>query len=163
MKRTAWWDYVQRLMDARDLTAADLSRRSGVDQSVIGRWRDRGAKPSPENVRKIALALGQYVAQAAVQAGHYTAEELSTSAVVDPEEVDLSAISDDRVLDEVRTRMRGGHRGRPTGPRRRRPTPVAQTTDVRPMPSHRETTVRDEPPAGPPARRNDEADHPTGH
>jgi len=141
MDRTRWWDWVQRLMDERALTPAGLSALSGVDQSVIGRWRDKGAVPSPDNVRKIAHALDQSVRQAAVMAGHYTAKELAGDdepAVVDPETVDLVVISDERFGAEALRRMRSGSiHGRPSTTRRR----SAAAAKLRPMAGHSASVV----------------------
>jgi len=138
MDHTRWWEWVERLMAERALTPAGLSALSGVDQSVIGRWRDKGAVPEPDNVRKIAHALGQSVRQAAVMAGHYTAEELAgdnESSVVDPDTVDLMTISDERFGAEALRRMRSGSmRGRPTTRRR-------ATTKLRPMAGHSASVV----------------------
>jgi len=125
-------------MAAREWTPADLSRASGIDQSVIGRWRDKGATPSPENVRRVARGLARDVLEAAIAAGHYTADELARPGVRRPD-LDLSDVSHEDLRDEVYARMSRGT----TRPRRRRPvaSPPGGTRTVGSSDSHDMTDV----------------------
>lgn len=131
MAPTSWWTWVERLMLAREWTPADLSRASGVDQSVIGRWRSHGATPSPDNVRRVAEALRRPVKEAVVASGHYTAAELAGTVALD-----LSVVSPEDLSAEVYARMtRGvGRRRRrlvPSGPQHAEVTTVSHdVTDV---------------------------------
>lgn len=121
MKRTRWWEYVERLMSEHEWSKADLSRAADVDQSVIGRWQNQGAAPEPRTVRAVAAAFGRDVREAAIAAELFTAEELTSGSapVIDPDTFDLSIIPDERLRDEVYARMR---RPRATGrPRAGRP------------------------------------------
>src|SRR4051812_7848921 len=113
---TPWWEYVARHMAARDWRAADLAQVSGLDPSVIGRWRDRGTRPTPENVRKTATGLGRPIREAIIAAGHYTAEEIDGAPL--GTRVDLGEISHETLAREVLARMRAGTA------RRRRPAQV---------------------------------------
>lgn len=124
-------------MTARGWSPADLSRASGVDQSVIGRWRDKGATPSPDNVRKVARGLARDVLEAAVAAGHYTADELARPGVR-PVDLDLSAVSHEDLRDEVYARMVRST----TRPRRRRQAadPIPDAAGASSSPDSRDVT-----------------------
>jgi transcriptional regulator with XRE-family HTH domain len=113
-------------MAARGWTAADLSKASGIDQSVIGRWRDRDARPTPENVRRAARGLGRNIREAIVAAGHYSAEELAERGRMNDPCDDLSGVSHERLTGEVLARMRAGAKPR----RRVEPLATHDVTDI---------------------------------
>jgi transcriptional regulator with XRE-family HTH domain len=153
MTQSQWWGYVERLMDARGWTPADLSRASGVDQSVIGRWRDRAATPSPENVRRVATAFGRDIREAIIASTHYTAAELAGTAD-DPPAPDLSVLTHEELRDEIYARMRIS----PQAVARRRRVPAGDrpevNTDATTLPSSSgrdEIEIRHEPLPEPPA------------
>lgn len=94
-----WWGYVQRHLDERGWTQADLSKNGNIDLSIIHRWRTSGSLPSPKNAKLVAVALGRPVIEVAEAAGHYTREDLAAP------EPDIKTFSNDQLLDEVRVRM----------------------------------------------------------
>lgn len=161
MERTRWWAYVERLMNAAGWKPADLARATGVDQSVIGRWRNKAAMPEPDSVRAVAKAFGRDVREAAVEAEMFTAAELMgrrRSPVIDPETFDLSVFSNKRLVDEALTRMeRGlGNATKPWRPRtRQRAAAHADRTSI-PASSGRDSTLtREESLAAPPGVERD--------
>jgi transcriptional regulator with XRE-family HTH domain len=81
---------------------ADLLRRSGVDQSVIGWWRDKRAKPTSDNVRKIAKAFGRDIREAILAFTSYTEEEIYGQVM----KTDLTSVADEALLEEIGRRMR---------------------------------------------------------
>lgn len=153
---TPWWAYVSRHMVARGWTAADLARASRIDQSVIGRWRDHGARPTPENVRKAAAGLNRNIREAIVAAGHYTPDELSEGGrlAILADEVDLTGVSHERLASEVLARMLAGtavHKPRPVLVREGGCTgqPDGELL-IPPQHAHDVATVQDEPLQDPP-------------
>ena len=81
---------------------ADLSCRSGVDQTVIGRWWDKMAKPTSDNVRKIAKAFGRDIREAILASTSYTEEEIYGQVM----KMDLTSVADEALLEEIGRRMR---------------------------------------------------------
>jgi hypothetical protein len=104
---------VQRNLDARSWTNADLARaireRGGsVDESVIGRWKNRGATPSPDSVRLVAKVFGRNIREAIIAAELFTARELNAE-LLDPANTDLSQVDDELLIDELRSRIAARH------------------------------------------------------
>ncbi len=99
MANETWWDWVNRHLAKNDWTQADLSRNSGVDLSVIHRWRTQGAQPSTKNAAAVAHAFGRPVVEAAIIANHYTAEDLRVP------EGDLGGFTNEQIASEVLARM----------------------------------------------------------
>jgi hypothetical protein len=124
-RSATWWPWVQRLLDARGWTPADLSRATSgqgrIDESVIGRWKNHGSRPEIESVRIVAKVFGRDIREAIVRAGFVTAKELN-AAWPDLSEEDLAAgLSDDALIEEVRSRMRSKKQPQDSPqPRRRR-------------------------------------------
>jgi transcriptional regulator with XRE-family HTH domain len=97
-------DYLRAELDQRHMTGADLSRASGVANSVISRWLSDETRPSLENVRLIAQNFGRPILEVVVAAGLLTAEEAKQQPP------SASALSDDELIDEIRRRMGRGPR-----------------------------------------------------
>lgn len=120
---TTWWPWVQRNLDAYDLTNADLARATRdhgdpVDVSVIGRWRNHGAEPTIPSVRVVATVFKRDIRDALIAAGLLTAEELH-APWVKPDDADLTAVPDEVILAELQRRMTSGRRrSRATAARR---------------------------------------------
>lgn len=83
-RSTRWWSWVQRWLDAYGWSPADLARAvkaetggDGPDESVIGRWKTRGATPTNENIRVVAKVLKRDVREALIASGLFTARELN--------------------------------------------------------------------------------------
>lgn len=112
MARTShmWWPWVQRNLDARGWKPADLAREiraelgHGPDESVIGRWRNKGATPTRESVRAVAAVFHRDVREALVAAGLVTARELD-AAWADPSRIDLTIVPDEALAEEVAARL----------------------------------------------------------
>jgi hypothetical protein len=140
---------VRRNLDARDWTNADLARAirhqfgHGPDESVIGRWRTRGARPNRESVEKVAAVFGVDIRKALVAAGYVRAHEIDAEWA-DPGAVDLSEIPDEALIEEVQTRLIGKHRRHPINNEHGRMTVSpssagAHSTTVVVHPAHAET------------------------
>jgi hypothetical protein len=112
MARTSemWWPWLQRQLDARDWRPADLAREirtrigHGPDESVIGRWKNKGSAPTRESVIAVAEALHVDVRKALIAAGMVTASELD-APWADPSRVDLTSVPDEALAEEVLTRL----------------------------------------------------------
>lgn len=71
--------YLRAAMDRAGLSAAELSRASGLSASQIGRWLDGRNRPGVEQLRAIAPALGERLLDLLVAVGHLSAEEAGLS------------------------------------------------------------------------------------
>lgn len=79
-EHTAWWKYIQSLMDVRSLTGTEFARRLGSNPSLINSWRDRGAEPRLDLVRKVSAEFGRPLTEVMVAAGMGTWEEFGQTA-----------------------------------------------------------------------------------
>jgi transcriptional regulator with XRE-family HTH domain len=72
----SWADYLRRAMAHSHVSnAAELSRRSGISESQIGRWlRDIGV-PDIDKLRKVSRTLQRPLLEMVVAAGHLSLEE----------------------------------------------------------------------------------------
>lgn len=103
----SWWPWVARELNRRDWTNADLARAiraktgRGPDESVIGRWRNRGTTPTRESVRLVAEAFGRPHRDALIAAGWLTAREFNADWTP-PDEAAPSAMTDEELADKLR-------------------------------------------------------------
>jgi transcriptional regulator with XRE-family HTH domain len=73
---TPWPDYLMAAMkSAQNITPADLSRLSGVNQSQISRWLRGIGQPSLDNLRKIQPVLRVPMLALLVASGHISKDE----------------------------------------------------------------------------------------
>ena len=110
MARTSvmWWPWVQRQLNARRWRPADLAREirkrgGGPDESVIGRWKNRGSQPTRESVRIVAEVFHRDVREALVAAGLATAKEMA-APWGNPLGLDLMTVPDEALAEEVLAR-----------------------------------------------------------
>lgn len=75
--------YLRRAMEAVGITAADLSRATGIKDSVISRWL-KGSIPTVENLRLLAPVLQVPVRDLVVAAGHMFPEEVGLTEIPEP-------------------------------------------------------------------------------
>jgi transcriptional regulator with XRE-family HTH domain len=137
-----WWRWVQRNLDARSWTNADLARaireRGGsVDESVIGRWKNRGATPSPDSVRLVAKVFGRNIREAIIASELFTARELNAE-LLDPANTDLTRVPDELLIDELRQRIAARHEQA----QHEQPSPASKRRARKPAASRTATTVR---------------------
>jgi hypothetical protein len=152
-----WWPWVQRQLNARDWRPADLAREirklgGGPDESVIGRWKNKGATPTRESVIAVAKAFHcdrDGVRRALIAAGLVTAREFD-APWADPMKVDLTTVPDEALAKEVVARLvrRAARQPAANGPSR---TTIA-TTD----PGGTRHTVPAETTTAPPSSGEDE-------
>lgn len=76
--------YLTRAMDAARLSIADLERQTGINNSLISKWRLGRTVPSMENLRLLAPALRVSPMDLFVRAGHVTPEEAGLAALPEP-------------------------------------------------------------------------------
>lgn len=140
---------MQRNLDARSWTNADLARaireRGGsIDESVIGRWKNRGATPSPDNIRVVAKVFGRNIREAILASELFTARELNAE-LLDPANTDLSQVDDELLIDELRSRIAARHeqarqeQPSPTSKRRARKPAASRMATVRTGSGHEAT------------------------
>lgn len=79
---TSFADYLDALMQRRNLRSGQVAAYAGVAHSVVVNWR-RGARPKPENLRKLADALHLDYNELMIAAGHLSPSDV-TSEVVSP-------------------------------------------------------------------------------
>lgn len=93
-----WWEYVQRI--AGTASPSEISRRTGIGQSSIGRWGS--SSPKPENVAVFARAYERPVLEAFVAAGFLTEEEAGTKEIPS----DLTYVPGEALLAEMKRRLK---------------------------------------------------------
>jgi transcriptional regulator with XRE-family HTH domain len=97
----AWWTWVQRHLDERGWSQADLGRHAGINRSIIGRWRD-GAQPEVSTARALAVTLGRPLLEVLVAAELLTPEE---AGATDVRVVSVAQMSDRELLEELAARL----------------------------------------------------------
>lgn len=107
-----WPEYLEAAMKrARIESNAELARRSGVNDSVISRWKS-GVVPSLDKIRRVAEALNRPFLEVAVAAGAMTPEEarmtsppalpeVPVGAGIDPDQLARLARFDREQIDAV--------------------------------------------------------------
>jgi transcriptional regulator with XRE-family HTH domain len=73
-------------MGAADLSNADLSRLTGLADSLISKWRAGRAVPTIPNLRLVAPALRVAPMELFVRAGHILPEEAGMTEMPEPPE-----------------------------------------------------------------------------
>jgi transcriptional regulator with XRE-family HTH domain len=76
--------YLARAMDAARLSIADLERQTGINNSLISKWRLGRTVPSMENLRLLAPALRVPAMDLFVRAGHVRPDEAGMASVPEP-------------------------------------------------------------------------------
>lgn len=93
------WLLVQAYIDREGgISAASVARKAGVPVQLLNKWKVRGSRPKPHNLRALAKAIevNYEVLLAAVDAdaGYYTDDELMT------------VLRGKNISDEVQERLR---------------------------------------------------------
>jgi hypothetical protein len=101
--QTRWSEWVERV--AGNAAQSEISRRTGIAQTSIGRWRV-GGKPTAGNIATFARAYGVKVVDALIAAGLLTEEEARVPLVVTRHLTaeNLAAMSTDELIAEHRRR-----------------------------------------------------------
>lgn len=102
--QTRWGIYIEKRMDAIGWKNVDLARASGIDRSLIGRWRNEDTVPAIESVRSVAHAFGRDIREALIEAELFTEDEMQARTITP----DIRLISDEELTEEVRRRMSTG-------------------------------------------------------
>lgn len=98
---STWWQWVQRQLDDRGMTTADLTERTGLDRSRFTGWR-RGERPNLDTARLVAKAFDMSPLEVMVQARLLTAQEVSLrQASPDP-----GVLTDQQLLAELGRRLK---------------------------------------------------------
>lgn len=80
-----WQEYLRSAMAAVGIAnAADLTRRTGVNESQVSRWLRGLGQPDLANLRRIAPALGRPLLELTVAAGHLSPDEAKLREVRAP-------------------------------------------------------------------------------
>lgn len=88
---SGWWEFVEQYMASERISQAEISRRMGVDSSVLTGWKN-GRQPSTDNLRLMAAATGIPMLRLLVESGHLTEEEAGGTAPPLPERVDVDVV-----------------------------------------------------------------------
>ncbi len=103
----AWWLYVER--NTRGETQKEMALESGIDQTLLSRWKLAKNPPSPEKVIAFARGVNRSPVEALIAAGYLTAQESSIAVeVVRP----ASDLDDTELLAEIRRRLEDRHANR---------------------------------------------------
>jgi transcriptional regulator with XRE-family HTH domain len=96
-----WWDFVQRQLDDRGMSTADLAEKTGLDRSRFTEWR-RGKGASLDTARLVAKAFGMSPLEVMVKAQLISAQEASLNrASPDP-----AQLTDQQLLAELGRRLK---------------------------------------------------------
>ena len=69
------WTFIDERLRSRGWKPADLARASGVSESRLSAWRNRGTPPSIANARAVAEALGESLVRVLAEAEMITDRE----------------------------------------------------------------------------------------
>ncbi len=96
---TLFGDWLDNFMKSQSppIERRELSRRSGVDVSLIGRWIRNENRPSPERLRAIAPVLGVEFGNLMTLAGYGAPTEPAAEVVAAPQ-IDELALELDAML-----------------------------------------------------------------
>ncbi|MFD1147924.1 helix-turn-helix domain-containing protein [Saccharothrix hoggarensis] len=98
---STWWQWLERALEDRGMTPAQLSKLTKIDRSAHTRWRN-GERPTFDTVRVIAKALGVSPVEVAVAANLLTAEE----AALEAPSPDPAVLTDQQLLAELGRRLK---------------------------------------------------------
>lgn len=106
----AWADWLSAQMQRCGFaTNKDLERASGIDNTVISRWRGEGTTPSVKHLRQLAAPLRTPLLQLMVKAGHLTPAEAQLREVAAPSSdqvaVDAAVEADPDLLPEAKEHL----------------------------------------------------------
>lgn len=97
-----WTMYVLSVIDA-DERQIDVARRTGIDQTTVGRWLNGDVKAiTSQNVAKFARAYDRPVLEAFVVAGFLTEYE---AGIKRSDIVQWERVSDDELVRELQRRL----------------------------------------------------------
>ena len=97
----SWPEYVRRI--TRGHTQAQISKRSGVSETNVGRWlRGERGQPKPDTVIALAKAFGQPPAEALIAAGWLEPDDTRGNRTP------LSAYTYAELIEELRRRNPDG-------------------------------------------------------
>ncbi|MFE2752689.1 helix-turn-helix domain-containing protein [Actinosynnema sp. NPDC059335] len=96
-----WWDFVQRQLDDRGMTTADLTKATGIDKSRFTQWR-QGKRASLDSARLIAKAFGMSPLEVMVEARLLTAQEVNLDRV----SPDPAQLTNQQLLAELDRRLK---------------------------------------------------------
>lgn len=103
-------DYLQRALDKRDWSKAQLARESGVPESNIGRYLDASKRsvPTIDNARRLAVALDVPLKKFVVDVGLFDAKELDAEIPQPPAKAPADMTDDElaEALEEAARRFR---------------------------------------------------------
>lgn len=95
-----WWDWVERQLDNRGMSTADLTASTGLDRSRFTEWR-KGKRPTLDTARLVAKAFGLSPLEVMVAARLIRAEEADLEkAAPDP-----ASLTNQELLAELRRRL----------------------------------------------------------
>ncbi len=97
---TQFGDWLDNFMRSQSppIDRRELSRRSGVDVSLLGRWIRNDVRPTPDRLRVIAPVLGVDYGNLMTLAGYGAPSEPAPEVVAAPR-IDPLAAELDRMLD----------------------------------------------------------------
>lgn len=98
------WSYIQRRLDERGWSMADLTRHSGLKSARFVAWRE-GAEISLANAKTLASAFGVPVLEILVAAGLLTEDEAQVTAVAE-RTVPVEGMSSEQLVREIARRLR---------------------------------------------------------
>lgn len=87
-------------------TQKAISEETGIEQTVLSRWKLGRNRPDAQNVIQFARATNRPPVEALIAAGYLTPEEVGGAIEIAQSPADLT---DEELLTEVRTRMEARH------------------------------------------------------
>lgn len=99
---TRWWRYIQQHLDARGWSPSELARQAGINRSIVGRWKNEGAKPELDTAKAVSIVLGRPLVEILLETEQVTPEQMGVERiVVSP----LSECTDEQLWNELQQRF----------------------------------------------------------
>ncbi|AKJ72048.1 helix-turn-helix domain-containing protein [Gordonia alkanivorans] len=95
-----WWAYVQQRTTGA--TQKAISEETGIEQTVLSRWKLGRNRPDAQNVIQFARAMGRPPMEALVAAGYLGSQEVGEVVEVAMSATDLAV---DDLIEEMRRRI----------------------------------------------------------
>lgn len=95
-----WWAYVQQRTTGA--TQKAISEETGIEQTVLSRWKLGRNRPDAQNVIQFARAIGRPPMEALVAAGYLGSQEVGEVVEVAMSATDLAV---DDLIEEMRRRI----------------------------------------------------------
>lgn len=122
MTRHPFHIWLERQLEARGQSFAELGRAAGIGEAAFTRWKNGKVNPSIELVRRVARAMSMDPLRLMVIAEILEPEEVRQQVVV----ADVTLLTDEELIRELDRRLKGDPHPDERPHPRNSPTPLFQ-------------------------------------